>query len=167
MTTNTTITTSNFTAKLSAWTKSATSMRQAAQDIIDFGLSVYAECGDTGYLSRLYQAAQQIRGINATKMRDYIKSRANVVTAQTADKSWVFKKAKAGTAPIVTESLEVWWEHGTKSPATTERVLSVKSRIDRLVKDITEAESVDVTEAEKVMAELKAAIEKAKAKAKA
>ena len=104
----TTITAGNFNSKLATWLKSTTSMRQGAQDIIAFGMSVYAEKGDSGYLTRLYQTACQVKGLNAKLMADYIRAYANVSLSKAADGQWVFKKSSKGL-PEVKELDTVWW----------------------------------------------------------
>lgn len=165
MATNATITTSNFNSKLASWIKSASSMRQGAQDILVFGFSVYAEHGDAGYLTRLYQAACQIRGLNAKQMADYIRAYANVTLSKAADGQWVFKKASKGAAEV--KALDtVWWEYGRpKQEATTEfkafaRIVAVANALEKALDDSNV--SIELADVDAALAKLQTVIAKAK-----
>ena len=134
------ITTSNFNTKLSTWLKSASTMRQGAQDIIAFGMSVYAERGDSGYLTRLYQAACQVKGLNAKLMADYIRAYANVSLSKAADGQWVFKKANKGQAEVKPLDV-VWWEFGKakREPSNKfmafNRIVAVANALESALED--------------------------------
>ena len=165
MATNATITTSNFSAKLTAWLKSTTSMRQGAQDIIAFGMSVYAERGDSGYLTRLYQAACQIKGLNAKLMADYIRAYANVQLSKAADGQWVFKKAAKGPAEV--KALDtVWWEFGKakREPSNKvmvfNRIVSIANTLEAALDDSNM--SIELADVDAALAKLQAVIAKAK-----
>ena len=159
------ITTSNFSSKLTAWLKSTTSMRQGAQDIIVFGMEIYAEKGDTGYLTRLYQAACQIKGLNAKLMADYVRAYANVSLSKAADGQWVFKKANKGQAEV--KSLDtVWWEYGkTKREASNKvmafsRIVAVANALEKALDD--SSISIELVDVDAALAKLQAVIAKAK-----
>lgn len=165
MATSTTITTSNFSAKLTSWLKSTTTMRQGAQDIIAFGLSVYAEKGDTGYLTRLYQAACQVKGLNAKLLADYIRAYANVTLSKAADGQWVFKKNAKGPAEV--KALDtVWWEFGKakREPSNKvmafNRIVSIANVIESAIED--PATVIELADVDAALAKLQAVIAKAK-----
>jgi hypothetical protein len=165
MAASTTITTSNFNNKLESWLKSASTMRQGAQDIIVFGMEIYAEKGDTGYLTRLYQAACQVKGLNAKLMADYIRAYANVQLAKADDGQWVFKKAAKGAA-VVKPLDVVWWEYGkAKREANTKvlvfnRIVAVANAIESAIED--PATVVELADVDAALSKLQAVIAKAK-----
>lgn len=165
MATPATITTSNFNAKLASWIKSSTSMRQGAQDILAFGTEVYAEKGDTGYLTRLYQAACQVKGLNAKLMADYIRAYTNVTLSKAADGQWVFKKASKG--PAVVKPLDVvWWEFGKAKSAPANkimafsRIVAVANALEKALDDSNM--SIELADVDAALAKLQAVIAKAK-----
>lgn len=161
----TTITTSNFSTKLASWIKSSTSMRQGAQDIIAFGMEVYAGKGDTGYLTRLYQAACQVKGLNAKLMADYIRAYANVQLAKVDDGQWVFKKNAKGAAEVKPLDV-VWWEYGkNKREANNKvmvfnRIVSIANTLEAALDDSNM--SIELADVDAALAKLQAVIAKAK-----
>lgn len=165
MATNTTITSGNFNSKLATWIKSASSMRQGAQDILVFGMEIYAGKGDTGYLTRLYQAACQVKGLNAKQMADYIRAYANVTLSKAADGQWVFKKNAKGAA-VVKPLDVVWWEHGrTKREASNKvmvfnRIVTIANAIESAMED--PATVIELADVDAALAKLQAVIAKAK-----
>ena len=165
MATNATITSRNFNSKLESWINSTTSMRQGAQDILVFGFSVYAEHGDAGYLTRLYQAACQIRGLNAKQMADYIRAYANVSLSKAADGQWVFKKASKGPAEV--KALDtVWWEFGKakREPSNKimafNRIAAVANALEAALDDSNM--SIELADVDAALAKLQDVIAKAK-----
>jgi hypothetical protein len=165
MATNATITTTNFNSKLASWLKTASSMRQGAQEIIVFGMEIYAEKGDTGYLTRLYQAACQVKGLNAKQMADYIRAYANVTLSKAADGQWVFKKASKGAA-VVKPLDVVWWEYGkTKREVNNKvmvfnRIVTIANAIESAIED--PATVIELADVDAALAKLQAVIAKAK-----
>ena len=165
MATNATITSGNFNAKLATWLKSASSMRQGAQEILAFGMEVYAEKGDTGYLTRLYQAACQVKGLNAKLMADYIRAYANVSLAKAADGQWVFKKNAKGQ-PVVQPLDVVWWEYGKPKSAPANkimafsRIVAVANALEKALDDSNM--SIELADVDAALAKLQAVIAKAK-----
>lgn len=159
------ITTSNFNTKLSTWLKSASTMRQGAQDIIAFGMEVYAEKGDTGYLTRLYQAACQVKGLNAKLMADYIRAYANVSLSKAADGQWVFKKANKGPAEVKPLDV-VWWEFGKvkREPSNKfmafNRIVAVANALESALEDSNMA--IELADVEAAMSKLQTIVAKAK-----
>lgn len=165
MATSATITTSNFNAKLASWIKSSTSMRQGAQDIIAFGLSVYAERGDSGYLTRLYQAACQVKGLNAKLMADYIRAYANVSLSKAADGQWVFKKTAKGPAEV--KSLDtVWWEFGKGKRESSNkfmafnRIVAVANALENALEDSNMV--IELADVDAALSKLQTIVAKAK-----
>lgn len=165
MATNTTITSGNFNSKLATWIKSASSMRQGAQDILVFGMEIYAGKGDTGYLTRLYQAACQVKGLNAKQMADYIRAYANVTLSKAADGQWVFKKSAKGPSEVKPLDV-VWWEHGrTKREASNKvmvfnRIVSIANTLEAAMEDSNV--SIELADVDAALAKLQAVIAKAK-----
>jgi hypothetical protein len=165
MATSTIITSGNFNSKLASWLKSASTMRQGAQDILAFGMEVYAGKGDTGYLTRLYQAACQIKGLNAKQMADYIRAYANVQLAKVDDGQWVFKKNAIG-APMVKPLDVVWWEYGKTKRETSNkvmvftRIVSIANAIESAIED--PATVIELADVDAALAKLQAVIAKAK-----
>ena len=165
MATVATITTSNFSTKLASWIKSSTSMRQGAQDIIAFGMGVYADRGDSGYLTRLYQAACQIKGLNAKLMADYIRAYANVSLSKAADGQWVFKKTAKGPAEVKPLDV-VWWEFGKAKRApsdkfmTFNRIVAVANALEKAMEDSNM--SIELADVDAALAKLQAVVAKAK-----
>ena len=159
------ITTSNFNAKLASWIKSSTSMRQGAQDILVFGFSVYAEHGDAGYLTRLYQAACQIKGLNAKLMADYIRAYANVQLAKVDDGQWVFKKNAKGAA-VVKPLDVVWWEYGKpKREASNKvmafsRIVAVANALEKALEDSNMV--IELADVDAALSKLQTIVAKAK-----
>lgn len=165
MATSATITTANFNNKLASWLKSTTSMRQGAQEIIAFGMSVYAERGDSGYLTRLYQAAVGIKGLNAKLMSDYIRAHANVCLSKASDGQWVFKKTAKGPAEV--KPLDtVWWEFGKgkREPSNKfmafNRIVAVANALENALEN-SEIE-VELADVDAALAKLQTIIAKAK-----
>ena len=163
--TSATITTSNFNSKLSSWLRSTTSMRQGAQDIISFGLGVYAECGDSGYITRLYQAACQIKGLNARLMADYVRAHANVVLAKAADGQWVFKKTAKGKAEV--KPLDtVWWEFGKAKRESSNkfmafnRIVAVANALENALEDSNMV--IELADVDAALSKLQTIVAKAK-----
>lgn len=153
----------NFTAKLTAWTKTASSMRQGAQDIIVFGLEVYGSNGDTGYLTRLYQTAVATTGVNATRMKKYIVAHANLNMHKATDGQWVFRKV--GKVVEVKALVGNWWEWET-APAAASTKFDLASRVLRVANDLEKALedpniTVSIADVEAAMASLRSAIAKA------
>jgi hypothetical protein len=140
-------------------------MRQGAQDIIAFGMSVYAERGDSGYLTRLYQAACQVKGLNAKLMADYIRAYANVSLSKAADGQWVFKKAAKGPAEV--KALDtVWWEYGkTKRESSNKfmvftRIVTIANALENALED--PATVIELADVDAALSKLQAVIAKAK-----
>lgn len=165
MATSATITTSNFNTKLANWIKSSTSMRQGAQDIIVFGMSVYVERGDSGYLTRLYQAACQIKGLNAKLMADYIRAYANVQLSKAADGQWVFKKTAKGPAEV--KSLDtVWWEFGKGKRESSNkfmafnRIVAVANALENALEDSNMV--IELADVDAALSKLQTIVAKAK-----
>ena len=165
MAASTTITSGNFNSKLASWLKSASTMRQGAQDILAFGMEVYAGKGDTGYLTRLYQAACQVKGLNAKQMADYIRAYANVTLSKAADGQWVFKKNAKGAA-VVKPLDVVWWEYGkTKREASNKvmafsRIVAVANALEKALDDSDM--NIELADVDAALAKLQAVIAKAK-----
>lgn len=157
MTEKTAVTTKNFSSKLSAWKRSATSMRGNAQEILDFGFTAYVEHGDAGYLSRMYTAASEIRGINAGRMFRYIVAHANVRWNE--EKSSFAKSSKKDAASVEPRAVP-WYEF--EKPVAEARALDINKRIDSLIKQIGEAEKVKLSpkEAHELVSKLDALISK-------
>jgi hypothetical protein len=140
-------------------------MRQGAQDIIAFGMSVYAEHGDAGYLTRLYQAACQVKGLNAKLMADYIRAYANVQLAKVDDGQWVFKKSAKGPSEVKPLDV-VWWEFGKakREPSNKvmvfNRIAAVANAIESAIED--PATVIELADVDAALAKLQAVIAKAK-----
>ena len=159
------ITSGNFSSKLASWLKSTTSMRQGAQDILAFGMEVYAEKGDTGYLTRMYQAACQVKGLNAKQMADYVRAYANVQLSKAADGQWVFKKNTKGVA--VVKPLDcTWWEYGkAKREPSTEfkafaRIVAVANALEKALDDSNM--SIELADVDAALSKLQGVVARAK-----
>lgn len=128
-----------FTAKLNGVIKSAKSMRESVQVLIESGLEQYGEHGDTGQLSRLIQACVGVRSLPTNVIRDYIKAHANVMFTKAKDGSYVFKKAageKETTTVAITATWYDWEGNGNAAPKTD---FDVEKRIQMLIKSTTKA----------------------------
>ena len=163
MPTTTNITTKNFTTKLSAWSKSAGSMRQTAQEILEFGFEQYLEHGDAGYLSRLVAAAFETKGINANQMKKFVLAHANLSWSGDT-KSFSKTKGKKGEPnPAVVTTHGVWWEFEKPASQAAKKPLDVNARLTRLVDAIDGAEEIKISvrEARALVNKLLAVIETA------
>lgn len=140
MTNQTPITAQNFANKLAGWKRSASSMRGGAQALLDFGFSQYVEHGDAGYLSRTVASALEIKGLNAKRMLQYVTAHANV---RWNEQKGSFSKAKKKDAPEVQERTVPWYEFN-KAPAAP-RPMDVNARLEKLLEQIQEAETVKVS----------------------
>lgn len=128
-----------FTAKLNGVIKSAKSMRESVQALIESGLEQYGEHGDTGQLSRLIQACVGVRSLPTNVIRDYIKAHANVMFTKAKDGTHVFKKAAGEKTTAVKPTTQTWydWEgNGNKAPQTD---FDVEKKIQMLIKSTTKA----------------------------
>jgi hypothetical protein len=138
-------------------------MRQGAQDIIVFGMERYQATGDAGYLTRLYQAAVNITGLNATRMKRYIVAHANVHLTKAKDGQWVFSKTGKGAneaKPLAGN----WWEWEVQRAPSTKfdlaaRILSVANALEKAIDDPTI--TVSTADVDAALASLKSAIAKA------
>jgi hypothetical protein len=106
-------------------------MRQGAQDLIIFGLDVYAAHGDAGYLSRLVAQAEQIKGISHSKIKAFITHHANVVWNKDTTS---FKKMGKGAAEVKPVAIN-WWETGKEQDPV--KTLKIDSRLDSIAADIS------------------------------
>lgn len=161
------ITTKNFTAKLASWKTQAGSMRGNAQSILTFGMDHYQAHGDAGYLSRMYAAACTVKGINADKMRDWIRAHANVKLGRDKLGQPAFSKVTKKAAPETTPTAErgLWWEYG-KSPNPSPKTVDVGKRIESIAAAIDSAlekgELVNAAEYAAAIRKLEAALKKAR-----
>jgi hypothetical protein len=146
------ITAKNFGNKLSGWKRSAASMRGTAQELLDFGFAQYAEHGDAGYLSRMCHAAEEIKGLNAKRMMDYVLAHANVKWNK--DKH-SFSKAKKKDEPAVEERAVNWFEYGV-AKSDEPKAFDVNKRLESLLKGLRDAENlkVEIEGARELLAEL-------------
>lgn len=165
MSTPVTITPKNFNDKLASWVKGASSMRQGCQDIIAFGMGMYVSHGDSGYLTRLYQSAVQVKGLNATRLSAYIKAHANVAMSKAPDGQWVFRKTGKGPAEIK-PLLTPWWdfERAARVAATKvsafARITAVANALEKAMEDPTMV--IELADVDVALAKLQAVVAKAK-----
>lgn len=155
----TSITTKNFASKVSTWSKAAGSLRQSAQDILDFGFSQFVEHGDAGYLSRMVVAAMETKGVNAAQMRRYVSHHTNLVWNEEGK---LFRKAKKGEAAHVEPVRGSWWEF-EKAKGTTTKPFDVNGRLTKLVDAMEEAIELKISpkEARELIAKLTKLVEQA------
>lgn len=159
------ITPKNFNSKLASWVKGASSMRQGCQDIIQFGMGMYVSHGDSGYLTRLYQSAVGIKGLNATRLSGYIKAHSNLHMSKADDGQWVFKKAAKGPAEIK-PLLTPWWdfERAARVAATKisafARITAVANTLEKAMEDPTV--SIELADVDAALSKLQAVVAKAK-----
>ena len=126
----------NFTTKLSAIGKSARTMRDNAQSVLDFGFLHYVQTGDSGYLSRIANACIGIKALNTAIMIAYIEDTANIKQAKLKDGARVFKKIK-GDSPTVKTVRGTWYDF--EQPEKEVTALDIAKAIESLVKNISKA----------------------------
>lgn len=98
-----------FNTKLAALVRSAKSMRESVQILIESGCEQYLEHGDTGQLTRLVKACVGVKSLPTTVIKDYIKACANVKYTKASDNvTMVFKKN--GKEPEVKMLEQTWYE---------------------------------------------------------
>jgi len=131
------ITIKTFNASLNSVVKSAKTMRDNAQSLIDFGFVQYVETGDSGYLSRIAAACVGVKSLNTNAMIGYIESIANVKMNKAKDGSHVFKKTGKGEQPTIKPYTIAWYEFETTPPATGD--FDVAAKILAIIKGADKA----------------------------
>jgi hypothetical protein len=149
MAAKTEITLKNYAKTLSSWKASGQSVRQRAQDIIEFGLLAFAgevdekHRGDTGFLTRFVATAREVY---PTKTVDktivpYICECAPLTYGEAADGTKTFRK-KAKEDSVCEILTRKWWEAKAKGSDDADKPKAkadVKNRIAAVTKIVEQA----------------------------
>lgn len=145
MTTKSAITLKNYAKTLSSWKVSGQSVRQRAQELIEFGLLAFAgeidekHRGDTGFLTRFVTAAREVypaKTVDKTIV-PYICECAPLTYGEAADGAKTFRK-KAKEDSVCEILARKWWETKAKDDGESgekpKAKADVKSRIAAVTK---------------------------------
>lgn len=160
-----TITTNNFTSKLNSIIKSAKTMRDNGQTLLEFGFTAYMAEGDTGYLTRTVAACVGVKSLNTAVMTSYIEHVANIKLNKAKDGTLSFKKATKGEQPTVKPTTIAWYDFEKSEAVVTEldvaRVLA--SLCKRMDKASNDEKTINIEGCEAQLTELMARISGVKA----
>lgn len=134
------ITTKNFSIKLSAFKTSMNTQRDNLQDLIVFGICHYGEHGSTVYLTKVLNTCIGVKALPTKAIKDFIKDHANVVWSKNKDGDMVFKKqGKEIEATIPTikwyESSHVKKDQAKPDMDVVARMKSLLTQLDKAMKN--------------------------------
>ena len=153
-----TITVGNYNATLSSFIAGSTSLRQGAQDLMEFGFIQYGGNGkaeddpdrveghgDAGYLSRFITACNTVKALPTNTLKNYIKAHTNLVYTKSSDDTMTFKKEVKGEATVLLERESVWWNWKGNEKNDAIADFNLTSQLKSLVTRLTSAENDNKT----------------------
>jgi hypothetical protein len=113
------VTAKNFSNKLAAFVKAASSQRDTLQDLIRFGAEHYSKHEDSVYLSKALSASVAVRSMATKTLQGYIQDHTNLVWSAPKDGTPAFRKiAKSDhQCDLETFNSTVWYLHSDDGQA--------------------------------------------------
>jgi hypothetical protein len=133
-----TITTKNFSTKLSAFLTSTKTQRDNLQALIVFGLTHYRDHGDATYLSRGIQGCIGVKSLPTNTIKNYIKAQANLRLEAGKDGAVFKKEGKEVEVTLLDVAWYEWEGADHQAKPDVDAMARVKTLVTTLAKAIKE-----------------------------
>lgn len=119
MATKTPVSAKNFSTKLAAFVKAASTQRDTLQELVVFGLEHYSKHEDSVYLTKALAASVSVRSMATRTLQAYIQDLTNLVWSAPKDGEPAFRKVKGSEHKCELERAQQtkWYLHSDDGQA--------------------------------------------------